>query len=101
MANAPWQRWTKFISPGVAASPQAGAAGWRLVGVANSCDERGHAALRGATADEPRVRVVVAESNLGYFGGARRGLVEVDPTTVAWTVVANVLLNLDGVLTKG
>jgi len=75
--------------PGLVAGLRAGAGDWRLVVVDNADDVREGEALRTAVAGDDRVRVVDAGSNLGYLGGARRGLAEVDPASTRWLVVTN------------
>lgn len=75
--------------PGLVASLRAGPGDWGMVVVDNSADPREGEAVRAAVAGDDRVRVVDAGANLGYFGGARRGLAKVDPASTRWLVVTN------------
>lgn len=75
--------------PALLASLRAGGGDWRLVVVDNADDDREREAVRAAAAGDARVRVVDAGGNLGYLGGARRGLREVDPDATRWLVVTN------------
>lgn len=63
---------------------------WRLTIVDNSVDQAEHARIRSLQEDDPRIRILAPETNLGYFGGARFGIEgRVESDTLA-VIVTNV-----------
>jgi GT2 family glycosyltransferase len=61
--------------------------GWWLSIVDNSEDPAETARLRALTRDDPTMRAVTAPGNLGYFGGARWGVLARE--LADWSVVCN------------
>lgn len=63
---------------------------WRLVIVDNSCSDDEASALAEIVGGEPRAEVILAPTNLGYFGAARFALQERDVSGVDFVIVSNV-----------
>lgn len=62
---------------------------WRLVTVDNAEDSAEWTKVADAVAVDSRAEGIRSPRNLGFFGGARHALKDVDPTAFDWVVVSN------------
>jgi GT2 family glycosyltransferase len=73
---------------------------WRMTVVDNSCDRKEAATLAAVCSSDPRVRLLTAPSNLGYFGAAQFSLDHL-AGEAEWVIVSNADIRLStDVLTR-